>query len=281
VQIPNTLFSSSTTNNGNVGNDKLVKTTIEEESAIAKLTLNYPPVNSLSLEMCQAISSALKTIESNYPKVHGLVINSSSPSVFCAGLHLNELHNPDPKHLPAFWYSVQQVFIDLYSSRLATIAAIEGHAPAAGCMLAMSCDYRIMKLPTNGKKSGKIGLNETLLGLAAPPWMGKLMVRTIGNRKTEQSLALGTLYSPNEAFLIGLVDEVVSSEQVVDRAREEAIKWASIHPQGRVASKLLTRKEHIDGLLANRKEDTEMFCSMVQDPILQKNLSVYLESLKK
>ena len=60
---------------------------------------------------------------------------------------------------------MQQLYIDLYSSRLATVAAVQGHAPAAGCFLAMACDYRIMSTG-DGKKVPTIGLNETRLGIA-------------------------------------------------------------------------------------------------------------------
>ena len=109
---------------------------------------------------CQAISAGIKTIEKEYPNVHGCVLKSSNPSIFCAGLDLMELHQPSEERLPQFWNAVQQVYLDVYGSRLAVIGAIEGHAPAAGCMLALCCDYRIM---TSSSKA-TIGFNETKLG---------------------------------------------------------------------------------------------------------------------
>jgi 3,2-trans-enoyl-CoA isomerase len=95
-----------------------------------------------------------------------MILTSSLPSIFSAGLDLTELYKPDPSRLPKFWESFQQLYIDLYGSRLAIIAAMNGHAPAAGCMLALSSDYRIMS-------KGKIGLNESKLGICAPPWLGQ------------------------------------------------------------------------------------------------------------
>lgn len=85
-----------------------------------------------------------------------------------------EIMSPDDQRLPRFWNSLQQVYIDLYGSRLAIIAAIQGHSPAAGCMLAMACDYRVMygghnESTVDGKKRKNhiptIGLNETQLGM--------------------------------------------------------------------------------------------------------------------
>lgn len=243
---------------------------------VAILSLNRPPVNSLSMKMCQAISSAVKDCE-EMPHIQGIVLASSSnPSILSAGLDLNELYNPDPERLPKFWDSFQQLFIDLYGTRLATVAAIEGHAPAAGCMLAICCDYRVMT-----DQKGRIGLNETLLGIAAPPWLGQAMINTIGMRNAELSLGLGLLYSPQEALSIGLVDKVVPADAVMSNALDEAAKWAKIPAQARVASKLLTRQEYIDRLEATRAKDNDDFCDFIRNEKVQNDLGMYLQGLKK
>jgi len=278
------LFSADT------NADNLVLTKVEEGNAVAKMILNRPSVNSLSLEMCQAISKSIKSIESDHPKVQALVLTSSNPSILSAGLDLTELYNPDPQRLPQFWNSFQQLFIDLYGSRLAVICAIEGHAPAAGCMLAMASDYRIMASPTSnssvdneekrGGGGGTIGLNETLFGIAAPPWLGQLMIRTIGFRKAEEALALGKLFSPEEALHLGLVDKIVPNDLVLDRCQDTAAYWAKIPAQARVASKMLARKEYIDDLILKRELDNQHFCAFIQNDAVQAGLGAYLNSLR-
>ena len=162
---------------------------------------------------CQAISSAVTEIEQD-SKIQSLVLASSLPSVFCAGLDIMEMHKPDEERLTAFWNSFQQLYLDLYGSRLATIAAIAGHAPAAGCMLALCCDYRIMA-SAEEKVKPSIGLNETKLGIVAPPWLAQQFVDTVGQRHAELGLSLGLLYSPSEALPIGLVDELAPKDRVL------------------------------------------------------------------
>lgn len=258
----------------------------------------------------EAISTSIKQIEAN-PKVQSVIIASSNPSIFSAGLDIAELVEPDKDRLPKFWNSLQQVYLDLYGSRLATIAAIQGHAPAAGCMLAMACDYRIMCAghgddEVDGKKRRKhvptIGLNETQLGIAAPPWMGQLMVRTIGFRMAERALALGTLFQPTDALKVGLVDEVVSeqtadvsdalmtlltegNEQVsnplMQKAYREAALYAKIPPQARVASKMVTRSDCLQDMFATREADNDFFCGFIGQDEVQKNLKGYVEALKQ
>ena len=286
---------------------EMVQTGIDEDKGVAILVLNRPPANSLSLEMNEAISSSIRGIEENNPKVQSVILASSNPTIFSAGLDVAELIAPDPDRLGRFWNSLQQVYVDLYGSRLATVACIHGHAPAAGCFLAMACDYRVMY--AGGNISGRkhvptIGLNETQLGIAAPPWMGQLLVRTIGFRRAELALAMGTLYSPQTALGIGLVDEIVSSDTeqsvkdelqallpdkimkdqasnpVMQQAYNQAALFAQIPPQARVASKMVTRSEHLEDMIANRQQDTDHFCNFVTQEEVQNNLREYIQKLK-
>jgi len=257
----------------------LVETKTEEGNNVANLILNRPPVNSLSLEMCTEISNALKELEAK-KEIQAVILRSSNPAILSAGLDLTELYNPNKERFEQFWTSFQQVFLDLYGSRLAVIGAIEGHAPAAGCMLAMACDYRIMAA-SHGDKFGTIGLNEAQFGIAAPPWLGQLMIRTIGFRQAEEALTLGTLYSPEAALDIGLVDKLVHKDMVLGTSQDVAAKFAKIPPQARVASKMLARKEYLDELIMSRDSDTSHARDFICSDVVQAGLGKYLASLKR
>lgn len=195
-----------------------------------------------------------------------------------------ELYKPETDRLKSFWNSFQQLYLDLYGSRLATFAAIQGHAPAAGCMIALSCDYRIMAAGVEGdlKQTPTIGLNETKLGIVAPPWLGQQFIDTIGVRQAELGLSLGLLYPPETALQIGLIDQIVSTkDDVIPTCKEEAkTKWNKIPPLSRYMSKMLVRKSKLDQLLATRQEDTDHFCSVVLNEKTQLALDAYLKSLK-
>lgn len=142
-----------------------IRLDIEEDIGIATMTLQRPPANSLSLEMNEVISDSIQTVEANQ-KIQALILASGLPSIYSAGLDLTELYQPDLDRLPKFWESFQSVYLRLYGSRLSIISAMNGHALAGGCMLSLSCDYRIMS-------KGSIGLNESKLGIVAPPWLGQ------------------------------------------------------------------------------------------------------------
>jgi Delta3-Delta2-enoyl-CoA isomerase len=255
--------------------NSLVQLDFHDEIGVGVLTMNRPPANTLSLEMFQAMSEAIQTAEAN-TKTQALIVASSSPKIFSAGLDLAELYQPNSDRIEEFWNSFQQLYVDLYGSRLSTFAAMSGHAPAAGCMIALSCDYRLFS-----STGGKIGLNESLLGIAAPPWLGQQYMDTIGHRRAELALSLGTLFSPQEALDIGLVDQLVTDGDVIDAAKREAHKWIRIPMEARVGAKELTRGPQIQNLLDNRQEDTDHFVSFVTKESVQKSLDMYIEQMKK
>jgi len=275
---PKSLFSTS-----EIGYDEnLVQTKVN--GGTATLTLSRPPVNSLSLELCQSISGAVNFLETQYPNLQGVVIKSSNPSVFSAGLDLMELHNPDRERLSKFWISFQNVFVSLYGTRLATVAAIEGHATAGGCMLALCCDYRVMVSSTSyksAKQGPRIGLNETLLGMAAPQWMIDQMIRTVGFREAELALSKGSLYTPEHAFDVGLVDSLVARGDAVSEAHSELQKFTNIPPLARYATKMGCRQKYLDEFHSSRTEDLERFSSYVLNETVQANISAYLKQLKQ
>jgi enoyl-CoA hydratase/carnithine racemase len=96
-------------------------------------------------------------------------------------------------------------------------AAITGHSPAAGAVLAVFCDYRVM-----ADGAFKIGMNEVQVGLVPPLPLQYAMKRLTGPRVGDGLLIAGALLTPAEALRVGLVDEVVP----VDRVVPTAIAWA-------------------------------------------------------
>merc|ERR1712127_924148 len=127
---------------------------------------------------------------------------------------MGEMYQGKEDRLRQFWTALQDFWLRLYGSNKVYIAAINGHAPAGGCLMAMSCDYRIMT-----KGPYKMGLNETLLGIKAPFWFIDTMINTIGHRETEKALQLGKLYSPEEALAVNLVDELCEPNELMDKAQ--------------------------------------------------------------
>lgn len=187
-----------------------------------------------------------------------------------------EMYKPEAERLREFWSTLQDVWLKLYGSPFPTAAAINGHAPAGGCLLAMCCEYRIM-LPKY-----TIGLNETQLGIVAPSWFMATMKNTISSRTAEMALTLGTLFTTEEALKIGLIDEI-AVDKADALAKSEAFlnRFKKIPPIARGLTKQSFRNAAIQELELNRSTDVDLFAATVVNPIVQQSLGLYIEALKK
>lgn len=253
--------------------DKLVITEVDDKTGYATVTLNRPPVNSLNLELLTAISETLDDLQNN--KSRGMILTSSSKSVFSAGLDIMEMYKPKVDRMKEFWSTLQDVWFKLYGSPFPTVAAINGHSPAGGCLLSLCCEYRVMC------QNYTIGLNETRLGIVAPTWFMASMRNTMSRRDAELALTLGTLFTTDEALKVGLVDEVATSkEDAIAKATAFLDKFKKISPQARSMTKQALRSKDIMELEDNRTQDIDLFVYAVTQPKVQKGLEMYLEALK-
>lgn len=251
----------------------LVLVDVSDKTGYATLTLNRPPVNSLNGELLTAISTKLDELAAN--KTRGLILTSSSSTVFSAGLDITELYKPTPERLKFFWSALQDVWLKLYGSSYPTVAAINGHAPAGGCLLALSCEYRIM-VP-----NFTIGLNETQLGIVAPQWFIASMENVLSRRHTENALTQGRMFTSAEALQIGLVDELaVGKAEALAKAETFLNRFARIPAEARAITKFQFRKKDIQALEENREQDLQILNVFVNSPKVQKGLELYLQSLK-
>jgi enoyl-CoA hydratase/carnithine racemase len=186
--------------------------------SVHELNMARAPVNALNPALCTELRAAIdRAIEDG---AHALVL-SGGPMVFSAGLdvpYLVSLGN-DRAALRSAWQDFFAAARALARSPVPAVAAIAGHAPAGGCVLALCCDYRVMANAVEGMDPFRIGLNETQVGLAAPEGIQHLLSRVVGRHRAERLLVSGELVDAKRALEIGLVDELVAVDQVGIRAR--------------------------------------------------------------
>jgi 3,2-trans-enoyl-CoA isomerase len=260
-----------------------VTTIMNAAPRVAMIMLNRPPVNAMDTGLLTQLAEAVRAVEKEKANEGwGLVLSSAAHAtspVFSAGLDLGEMYNQPRERINKFWFALQDVFLALYGSKLATVCAINGTSPAGGCFLATLCDYRVA---VNDQPKAVIGLNEAKFGLVAPSWFADPLKVAVGARKAERMLQLGELIPLKDAHACGLIDELVPQAQVVTVALERAAQWASNGPaNARHLSKLTTRAEVMHKLQADREGDTKLFVDRVSVPAVQAALEKYLASLKK
>jgi enoyl-CoA hydratase/carnithine racemase len=217
-----------------------------DHGTVHELRLARPPVNALNPQLCGDLTAAIITAVD--AGAQGLVL-SGGPKVFSAGLDVPYLVSlgEDRAALRAAWESFFGAARALAQSPVPVVAAIGGHAPAGGCVLALCCDYRVM---ASGPFA--IGLNETQVGLVAPEGIQHLMRRVVGPYRAERLLVAGELVEAERALALGLVDELVEIEHVSTRARAWLEQLLPLPRQPMLVTRRIARADLVAALTPER-----------------------------
>lgn len=253
------------------------------EKKITTIELSRAPVNSLNLELFEEFNKWMLWLGSD-DSCKSIILTSSIPTVFSAGLDIGEMYNPQPERLRRFWQAFQETWLILNSFPKPIVAAVSGNSPAGGCILALGADYRVMARHPAGRpeRPYRIGLNETKLGIAAPAWVVPAYAYVVGHRCAERMLQLGETPTADEALRVGLVDAVVEEEQLRAAAVKEAERFMAIPQQSRWMSRDMMRREFLQYIASDedREYDTQFFVELMMNPEVQKGLEAYMARLR-
>ncbi|MEE4185278.1 MAG: enoyl-CoA hydratase/isomerase family protein [Gammaproteobacteria bacterium] len=189
---------------------------------VTELRLARAPVNALNMELVEALLAALNTEVKNGAKA---IVLTGNTGIFSAGLDVRELMEASRNSVTVFWDRFFKLTHALLNCPVPVVAGITGHAPAGGAVLAIHCDYRIA-----AAGEFKLGLNEVQVGLAVPEVILQVLRHVVGARQAGHLAIRGLMLSPAEALNIGLVDEVVSPDEVCQRAVSYARQLTELPP---------------------------------------------------
>jgi 3,2-trans-enoyl-CoA isomerase len=185
-----------------------------EHGTIRELRLARPPVNALDPALMRALREALREATAAGREA---VVLSGSPGRFSGGLDVPALLSLDRAGILDAWRTFFALMRDLAASPIPVVAALTGHSPAGGTVLALFADHRVLA-------SGDflVGLNEVRVGLPVPEVLLRALAYTVGERQAARLAVGGLLVPPDEALRVGLVDEIAPVAEVVPRA----VAWA-------------------------------------------------------
>jgi Delta3-Delta2-enoyl-CoA isomerase len=185
-----------------------------DHGRVRELRLARPPANALNPALIEALRAGLADAVASA----GAVVLSGTPGRFSGGLDLPELLALSEAELRRLWGNFFGLMRDIATSPVPVVAALTGHSPAGGTVLAVFTDYRVL-----AEGPFKLGLNEVQVGLPVPEPLLRALVHVVGERAAERLAVGGLLLGPEEALRVGLVDELAPVDQVVPRA----VAWAA------------------------------------------------------
>jgi enoyl-CoA hydratase/carnithine racemase len=159
------------------------------------IVLSGPGKNALSTQLMETTLAAFRAA-GDEP-----VLLTGEGDAFSAGLHLKELASLDEAGARRFLTTLEELVAAIFAHPGPTVAWVNGHAIAGGCVLALCCDLRIM----TAREGTRIGLNEVALGVRFPPRTFAMVRARLTAPALERALLEAALYGAEEALSLGLV----------------------------------------------------------------------------
>ena len=176
---------------------------VDVVDGVATVRLDHPPVNALDLELLDAIVATMGHLG-------GPVVVTGAGKCFSAGVDLRAIVDGGSEYTDRFITSLSAAFLAVFDHPAPVVAAVNGHAIAGGCVLAMAADVRLMS-------AGTIGITELAVGVPFPMAALEICRYAMGTSATRAALQADTI-DVAAASARGWIDEVVAPADLIPRA---------------------------------------------------------------
>ena len=241
---------------------------------LAILTLNRPEKrNAISPQMLSELQSAFDTVEKSPARVG---ILTGIGKAFSAGMDLEMLSaiaRQSPQENMDDSRRMARIFRRIWSFTKPLIAAVNGAALAGGCGIATLCDF------TLAVPEAKFGYTEVKIGFL-PAIVSVFLTRQIGDKRARDLLLTGRMITAVEAKELGLVNEIVELDRLMDRAKELAAVLIEASPSS------LTRAKRLLTASASSTIDADLERAVLENarirctPDFKEGLASFLEKRK-
>lgn len=213
---------------------------LECRQSIAILRLAHGKANALDKELLEALRVQLDELASSEARA---VILTGSGTIFSAGVDLFRLVKEGSSYVEQFLPSLCKAVERLFTFPKPVIAAVNGHAVAGGCVLALASDYRIM-----AEGNGRIGVPELIVGVPFPAIVLEVLRFALPAERLQEIVYTGATWKAAEAQRYGMVDEVVEAERLMEVAEGVAIRLAALPADAFLLTKRQLRRLAIERL---------------------------------
>jgi 3,2-trans-enoyl-CoA isomerase len=238
---------------------------LQHADGIATVCMSRGRVNALDGDMVAALRSTFRELAEREDTA-GAVLTGRG-AFFSFGLDVPALYDLTPDAFAAFLHDFTALYTELFAFPKPLVAAINGHAAAGACMLALAADARLM-----AEGPGRIGLNEATFGSSLFAGIVEMLRFTVGYPAASQVALTGALYEARAAAELGLVDALVAGDQLIAAARSRALALGHGHLAAFRSIKALLRGRVLDTMRATEAASIDEFVSIWYSPTTRKEL---------
>ncbi|MCC6407517.1 MAG: enoyl-CoA hydratase/isomerase family protein [Planctomycetes bacterium] len=192
---------------------------VSDDGAVRTLRMAHGKANALDVELCEALTNALREAEASSARA---IVLTGTGSIFGAGVDLVRLSS-SREYVARFLPALDEVLWTLYFAKKPVVAAANGHAIAGGMVLLCACDHRIL---ARGK--AQVGIAELRVGVPFPILALEIVRRAVAPERFQEAVYRARNYSADEALARGFVDELCEPAELAARAKSVADELAAI-----------------------------------------------------
>jgi len=232
---------------------------LQHADGVATVCMSRGKVNALDGELVAELRSTFRELAER-DDTAGAVLTGRG-AFFSFGLDVPLLYDLTPGAFTAFLRDFTALYTELFAFPKPLVAAINGHAVAGGCMLALAADLRLM-----AEGAGRIGLNEASFGSSLFAGSVEMLRLVVGDPAAAQVALTGALYEAGAAAELGLVDALWPADQLLSAARSRALALGHGHLAAFRSIKSLLRGRVLDTMRATEAASIEEFVSIWYSP---------------
>lgn len=240
---------------------------------VSFLRLALPKANSMDAAFLDHLERALDELEAG-PSCAAVVTGSGRS--FSAGLALTTLVGQPREPLRAFMFRFAAVMERVFSFPKPIVAAVNGHAIAGGCVLALQCDWRVMV-----DQGARIGLSEAQLGIGLPACLLEPLRMAVPASSLLPIACEGRVVDPAEARALGLVDAIAPAADLERVAAERAAELGAIAPTAYAQLKRGVRRPTLAAMRADAEGEMERWLDTWYSPTGQERLAAAVAKLTR
>ena len=214
---------------------------------VATIVINNGKANALSHDVFEELNQALDRAEQD----KAVVILTGQPGIFSGGYDLKEMQK-GMNEASALVTVGSKLTRRLAAFPFPVIGACSGHAIAKGAFIMLSVDYRI-----GIEGNFKLGLNEVAIGMTMHHAGIEIARHRLAPAHFYRSVINAEIYNPEGAVLAGFLDEVVASDQLLNRANELAQAFRKLNMRAHAQTKLKTKAGYLELLDRSIEKDSE------------------------